>query len=397
MALRGPAPVPTWLRNPAAANVLDATLVVSVFVVGVIGHVAARTNAEVEAAAVGAGIIVCAAAAAAVLWWRRTRPLLMLLALLGVAVVGNGVDEPGLFAMQVGIELMLLFYAAGAWCTRPRLAFWVAVVFGVLIGGAAINDGSGVFAAGAFSLALVAFPLMTGYAARARRLYVEEVERRLLEAERDRDERARRAIVEERTRIARELHDVVAHHVSLIGVQAGAARTALGRSPESTRAALAAIEASSRDAVGEMHKLLDVLRPLDGTNGRAPQPGLRELPALLDRWRAAGFDVELGGQGGDDDLEPMLSLCCYRVIEEALTNVARHSSANTVAVEIEVDARRVRVAVRDPGPARATSSDGVAHRGLVGMAERVELLGGVLAAATDAGGGFAVEALLPRR
>jgi signal transduction histidine kinase len=390
------APAPTWLRSSGVTQALDGALIATVAAVGIAGHFAARTRTDVEAAPASIAILATATCAAIVLWWRRRRPLQMLGALLAIGIVANAIDEPGLFSLQVGIELMLVFFAAGAWGPHPRLAVGVATVFAVLIAAGAGDDGSGVLAAGAFALALVAFPLVAGFAWRAHRRYVDAVEQQLREAERDRDERARRAIQEERTRIARELHDVVAHHVSLIGVQAGAARTALDRSPETTRAALAAIEVSSRDAVSEMHTLLDVLRPLDGSNGYAPQPRLGELAALVERWRAAGFDIELRAAGPLEEVDALLSLCGYRIVEEALTNVARHSTARRVAVTLDVSAATVRVSVSDPGPARHPSTDGGARRGLAGMAERAALFGGEVTAGPTGDGGFAVAAVLPR-
>lgn len=392
-----------WLRSPRAAFALNAALVSLVFGVGLIGHIEARTDADVEAAPLGVPIVLFAAAAAVALWWRRTRPLQMFGVLFVVAVIAGSVGDPALFTLQLGIEMMVLFHAAGSWCSRPRLALGVVVLL-VLIGIAARSDGTAVLAAGAFGLALVAFPFAVGYAARVRRQYLEQVEQRLADAERDRDERARRAIEEERTRIARELHDVVAHHVSLIGVQAGAARTALDSSPDATRAALAAIEASSRDAVGEMRRLLDALRPLDDSRSRAPQPGLDALPALVERMRAAGIDVTIRAEGLppdglDTELPPSLSLTCYRIAEESLTNIVRHSQARTAVIDVAVRPDAVVVSVHDPGPARAVPVTDVRQscgRGLRGMAERVALFDGTLRTEPTAAGGFLVAAVIPR-
>jgi signal transduction histidine kinase len=389
----------SWLRSPGALRVLDALLVLAVFVVGLAGHEAARTNSEIEAAPLSVAAALFAGMAATVLIWRRSRPLVTLGVLVVVAMVAAGVVAPGLYPAQAGVELMIVCFAIGAWSTRSRRALVVTglVMLGVFAG--ARGDGSGVLQAGAFSLALVGFPLVAGYAARSRRLYVEEVERRLVHAERDRDAQARRAIEEERTRIARELHDVVAHHVSLIGVQAGAARRALERSPSTTQAALVAIESSSRDAVGEMRQLLDVLRPVDGRQSCEPQPGLGSLPALVGRWRAAGFDIACDTRGLDADLSPTLSLSCYRMVEEALTNVARHSAARSADVAVLVGGDVVTIAVRDPGPALAASGavEAAGGRGLVGMAERAVLFGGRMTSGPTSDGGFLIEAILPQR
>jgi signal transduction histidine kinase len=386
-----------WMRTAAAVRVLDGTLVAGVFALGIAGHVAAREDPDVEAAPLGVAIVVLAAMAATLLWWRRRHPLGVLAALIAVAVVAGSIDDRGLFSAQAGVELVVVCFAIGAWSTRTRLALAVTTVVLVLLVLGALDDGNGVWAAGAFGLALVALPVVAGYAARARRLYVEQVERRLAEAERDRDARARRAIEEERTRIARELHDVVAHHVSLIGVQAGAARTALDRSPEATRAALAAIEASSRDAVGEMRQLLDVLRPVDGSAAREPQPGLSGLPALVARWRDAGYEVVGRAEALESDVTPTVALACYRIVEESLANVARHSCARRVELDVVVDGQDVALLVADPGPARVDGPPRPDARGLRGMAERAALCGGRLEAGPDPAGGFRVSARLPRR
>jgi signal transduction histidine kinase len=386
-----------WMRTASAVRALDVSLVVAVALLGLAGHVAAADDADVEAAPLGLAVALCAVLAASLVWWRRRRPLGVLGGLAVVVLVADVIDKPGLFSGQVGVELVIACFAIGAWSTRPRLALTVTGLLLVVMVLGSLGDGNGVFAAAAFGLVLVALPLVAGYAARARRLYVEQVERRLAEAERDRDERARRAIEEERTRIARELHDVVAHHVSLIGVQAGAARTALVHSPDATRAALAAIEASSRDAVGEMRQLLDVLRPVDAAPARAPQPCLGELRRLVARWEGAGFVFAGRAHGLDADLPPTLSLSCYRIVEESLTNVARHSCARRVVLDVVVEHDAVAIAVLDPGPARAPGVARGDGRGLVGMAERAALFGGHLDAGPTADGGFRVAARLPRR
>jgi signal transduction histidine kinase len=236
-----------------------------------------------------------------------------------------------------------------------------------------------------------------GYAARVRRQYLEAVEARLAAAEHDREETARRLLAEERARLARELHDVVAHHVSLIGVQAGAARLSLGGPTENTANALAAIEQSSRSAVGEMRHLLEALRDGAAGNEPHPQPGLHQLHDLLGRWRAAGYQLDTNTTAVDlDGLAPTLSLSCYRIVEESLTNVARHSQARRVHVVVAVSSSDVRIAVADPGPPVTVGPGDGGGRGLLGIAERAALFGGVARCGPQPGGGFAVEAVLPR-
>jgi signal transduction histidine kinase len=300
--------------------------------------------------------------------------------------------------VQVALAIAVACFAIGAWSEHRRAvaASGAALVVVTVLGSAA--DGGGWVAALAISLALVALPIVAGVAARARRRELEEVEARLVDAERRQDEREQLAVQAERNRIARELHDVVAHHVSLIGVQAGAARATLGTSPDATRRALAAIEESSRAAVGEMRQLVEVLQPLDAAD-RAPQPGLGELGGLVERWRAAGVAVTLD-TADVGEVAPTLSASSYRVIEEALTNVARHSTARRASVAVRPTTSTIEIAVLDPGPAvvapRPPEERPRRGRGLVGMAERAALFGGSVAAGPTADGGFAVLASLPR-
>jgi signal transduction histidine kinase len=385
-----------WIRTEPGIRLLDAGLVLAVLAVGVAGMVAARTNPEIEAAPPSPALVGLSAAAAVALWWRRDHPFIVLGTVTWAVVVAAAIREPGLYAGQIGLELVIVMFAIGAWARSLWGSVALAAVALLSLYAGSVDDGNGVLAASAFSLALVGLPLVVGYAARSRRLYVEEVERRLVEAERDRDARARHALEVERSRIARELHDVVAHHVSLIGVQAGAARTALDASPETTRDALAAIEASSRDAVAEMRQLLDVLRPLDDEPAAAPQPGLTALDELLGRWRAAGFTITCDAQGTPTELPPALSLTCYRIVEESLTNVSRHTRARQAHVAIAIDPDAVRIRVSDPGPPVMQPTGRHSGRGLVGMAERVALHGGDLRTGPTGDGGFAVDVRLPR-
>lgn len=349
----------------------------------VVAQIVARGDGDVASPPLGAAAVACAAVSGAVLLLRRTRPILTLL-LCGLAAgVAAGVVPPGLFTQQTGITIILATYAIGAWSERPVASVAVPVATLALLVAGAHSDGSDLLSASTTGLAAVALPWMAGRAARSRRRYVEEVERRLATAEAERDER---------THIARELHDVVAHHVSLIGVQAGAARTALASSPDATQEALLAIEASSRAAVGEMHALLGALRDGDDGAPLAPPPGLAQLEPLVATFRATGLDVQLDAPR-PADLPPALDLTCFRIVEEALTNVVRHSGARSAAVRVEVDAGEVRVTITDPGPAVGRRGRG---RGLVGLAERVALFGGRHRAGPTDSGGFEVAATLPR-
>lgn len=240
-----------------------------------------------------------------------------------------------------------------------------------------------------------------GWAARNRRLLLRELEARAQRAEETREHEARRAVAAERSRIARELHDVVAHAVSVMVVQAGAARRQLDRDPDGAREAVMAVESTGRTALDELRRLLGVLRagvPSDA-DGLAPQPTLGSLGALVDRMRATGLDVSLDVQGSFEYLPAGVDVSAYRVVQEALTNVLRHAGDGPrveVAVH-QVDGEVVVEVVDDGRGAASDPRDRGAGQGLVGMRERVALFGGDLQAGPRAGGGYRVRARFPYR
>jgi len=239
---------------------LDGAIVAALFAADVTVQAMATAGLDVSSAELGAGAVVLAAVNAVILWWRRRRPLTVVAGVLALYAIAAAVTEPGLFSQLCGASVVLALYAMSSWSDHRRWALAIPAVLSLLVVSGSLDDGKGVAESAAAAMAIGALPWALGYAARTRRLYLVEVESRLADAERERVATARRAVLDERAHIARELHDVVAHHVSLIGVQAGAARTALGGSPEATRSALEAIEASSRAAVGEMRHVLDALR-----------------------------------------------------------------------------------------------------------------------------------------
>ena len=237
---------------------------------------------------------------------------------------------------------------------------------------------------------------------RTRRLYAEaDAERiRLLEAERE--DRARRAVQDERERIARELHDVVTHHVSVIVIQAGAALTALDRRPDAARSALTAIDQTGRAALADMRRMLGILGegPADDAGAREPMPGLDRLGELIEQVRGAGMSVELAITGERRPLDAGIELSIYRVVQEALTNVWKHSGAKTVSVIVDRDADALRVIVEDDG--RGFDGDGALHGealrgrfGLLGMRERLALVGGSLQIESQPGSGTPIYVRVP--
>ncbi len=373
---------------------MDRLLVAAVVIADLVAQLVVRLGGDAVSPPLSplAGLV--AVASALPLLKRRDAPLATLLGLGGAAALAAGWVPPGLLTQQTGVTVILGMYAIGSWSRRRWASVLVPGSIMVLLFLGAYGEAPDLVQAGTVALAAVALPWMAGRAARSRRQYVEEVERRLAAAETERDERARRAVLDERRHIARELHDVVAHHVSLIGVQAGAARMALDDDPATTRAALRAIEDASRTAVGEMRTLLGVLRDDDERLGLCPQPGLADLGDLVEDFRGAGLDVVLTAPPAVD-LMPALGLTGYRVVEEALTNVTRHSRAAAATVSVEVDPDEVRLVVIDPGPRREPAREG-GGRGLVGLRERVALFGGRQQVGPTPEGGFAVRVCLPR-
>jgi signal transduction histidine kinase len=210
---------------------------------------------------------------------------------------------------------------------------------------------------------------------------------------RDRERAAADAVAEERARIARELHDVVAHAIGVMVVQAGAARTVVDRDPAAAKDAIAQVERVGRDGLAEMRRLIGVLTDADTAAARAPQPGLAALDELLSTVRSAGLAVEVVRVGPQRPLPAGADLAAYRVIQEALTNVLKHAGPAHARVSLAYDEERLVIDVEDDGIGPAPTDD--AGHGLVGMRERVGLYGGDLRTGPRQGGGFAVRAAIP--
>lgn len=209
-------------------------------------------------------------------------------------------------------------------------------------------------------------------------------------------EGSRRALVEERTRIARELHDVVAHSMSVIQVQASTARYRLPEIGESASAEFDDIAATARASLTEMRRMLGVLRTEDQSAELAPQQGIDDVPALVDSIRRAGVEVGLVIEGGDAAAaaNPAVQIATFRIIQEALSNAVRHAPGARIAVRLHADAASIRIRVHNAAPPRSPEDHGTGY-GLRGMRERSELLGGSLSAGPDGDGGWTVEASLP--
>ncbi|MGH2934300.1 MAG: sensor histidine kinase [Gaiellaceae bacterium] len=326
------------------------------------------------------------------LFWRRTRSLLVVaLVIAGVVLqaVATGNSKEGIeLIVAVGIAA----YSVGAYSERPRALIGLAVL---AVGYAiyAVEDRNirtgrtGELWAGAFFGVGVLAAWLIGSFIRSSR------ERSTLEAEAAARERAAEdAVAEERYRLARELHDIVSHNLSVVVLQAGGARA---QGEHASGGALEKIERSSREALVEMRRLLGVLRESDDDAALTPQPGISQLESLAATIRAAGLEVDVAIEGDQADLPPALDLSAYRIVQEALTNTLKHAGAACAQVRIRRHPDLLTIDVVDDGTAIADVEHiGIGH-GLVGMRERVAMFGGTLDAAPRAGGGFAVHARLP--
>jgi signal transduction histidine kinase len=341
---------------------------------------------------------------------RRIAPVPVFIVTFG-ALLGQGLFAGDSFNSSIGALVALFTVAERA---PQRVSFLAALagatgIAALIIGQVGLQAGlSGLVQ----SLLSVFVVWLIGTWAQERRRYIGTVEQRATRAELEREQRAALAVAEERERIARELHDVVSHHVSVIVIQAGAALRAVDRRPADVRTALEAIDGSARSAMTEMRRMLGILGPgggparPDGAAGvtadeaLAPMPGLARLGELLEQVRAIGQRVELAVEGEPVALDPGLDLTAYRIVQEALTNTLKHARDGHVVVSIRYlpDALAIEV-VDDGGRGRHLGERGLAHgadpgHGLIGMVERAALFGGTLEAGRH-GTGFRVAARLP--
>jgi signal transduction histidine kinase len=266
----------------------------------------------------------------------------------------------------------------------------------VVLGGAAIvvyNDPIHSVGDFVFTPVLFAIAWLAGFALRERTAQAEAAELRAIHAEREREAAARIAVAEERARIARELHDIVAHAVSVMVLQVGAVRHKLPETLAEDANALRDVEQAGRTALAEMRHLISGMR-YDGQDAElAPQPGLDGLVALAEKVRRAGLPVRLHVEGDAFPLPRAIELSAYRIVQEGLTNALKHARASHGEVIVRYRPESIQIDVRDDGVGAATS-DGLGH-GLVGVRERVKIYGGEMAAGPAPGGGFILSARLP--
>lgn len=342
--------------------------------------------------------LVLAAVAGVLLCWRRRFPLTVVSGVVAVSFAYHLLGYPGL---APAVTLFVAAYTATAAPDRGRLPLVIGLIVLVAVIPVLPPYPAGFNAGALFGppVAMIGVAAL-GEATRLRRMSTEE---RLHAARTAAAEETRRHQVEERLKIARELHDVLAHTVTVISVQAAVGAEALEDRPQDARRALAAVRTAAREAMSELRSTLAVLR--DTASTTPPQPGLTDLPRLLDQARSAGLTVNVTTTGTSQPVPPAVELAVYRIVQEALTNTIRHSTAGAARVSLAYTTHEVTVEIHDDGPPTAAagsapgsglgSEPAAGSHGLVGMRERVRALGGTLDAGPVPVGGFRVAARLP--
>jgi signal transduction histidine kinase len=355
----------------------------------------------------GAAAVALVLAQTLPLAWRRRHPLVVGL-VTGLATAGYGLAPYPDLAMPIPIGGVVGLYSVAAWGSRrAALASGAVAAVTVVVTLSLPRTDADVVDAAFVSLALAGAWLL-GDRARVQRALAAELQERAARLERERAEEAGRAVASERARIARELHDVVAHHVSMMVVQAEAGPVAVEHDPARAAGAFEAIAATGRQALVEMRRLLGMLRgDEEQAPSLAPQPGLAEVPSLVEQVGRAGLRVELVLEGAQVALPAGVDLSAYRIVQEALTNAVKHSGAGRARVLVRYGERDLELRIENGvGSAsgrqsrdsdRQTRRSGRSGRGLLGMKERVNLFGGELRAGPGPDGGFTVDARLPIR
>ena len=390
---RRPTPV-RWVKaHPLLADSMLAGLLLVVVILSITGGDTTAqgvTYRDANALAIILGVLSAVPVA-----WRRRTPLAALV-VAGVAAVAY--EALGFAESATTIGVLICLYSVAAHCDRRRsiigavytaigtLVVFITARWGVNLGNIVSN------------VVVFATAWILGDNLRNRRAYLASLEDRAARLEREQVEQAHRAVADERARIARELHDVVAHNVSVMVVQAGAARRMTERDPARARDALTSVEAVGRQALDEMRRLLGVLRTEDeATEQRSPQPSVSQLDSLVAHVREAGLPVEVVVEGEPRPLMSGVDMSAYRIVQEALTNSLKHAGPAHARVMLRWGDHDLRLEVVDDGrglAADAPVSNGGGH-GLVGMRERVALFGGELQAGPRKGGGYAVSARIP--
>jgi signal transduction histidine kinase len=381
-----------WYRQSAVRDAVTALIATVVLVLGSYGE--AHPSQPSDQVQNGHPVpytpnaaLVLVAVACLVLAWRSRYPLAVLtvsvLAVVTYSALGyvNGAvllaPAIALFALARTVPLRQSMVAALA----TLIALGAATIF---------PNPFGAFGGGTLLLPfLVAAPFFGGIALRNRNAYVASIQARA-------DAEAMRRVDEERLRIARELHDIVAHTMATINVQAGVAAHVLAENPAAVAESLRAIRKSSKDGLRELRAILNVLRQADEGDPTQPAPGLAQLDTLITNASSAGPPVTLRRSGQPGDLPPAVDLAAYRIVQESLTNVIKHAGPTaTATVELDFAGHEVRVAVTDTGVGLVPGIMGAGGHGLIGMRERAASVGGTLETGPGPGGGYRVVAVLP--
>jgi signal transduction histidine kinase len=328
--------------------------------------------------------------------WRRRAPL----AVVAIVAVAGGVqavffDHSTQPSTELWLAVLIALYSVAAHGQRRQ-----ALLGGAMVAAATLAIDVRHLAAGerspsevAGEWALFAGVWLLGGYLHGWRLRAHRQQERADQLELDREERARAAVAQERTRIARELHDIVAHGISVMVVQARGGRRMLTVDPDEAREAFDAIESTGRQALVELRRLLGMLRKLDELPALAPQPSLRRLGELVDQVQEAGLPVRVAVEGQAVELPPGVDLSAYRIVQEALTNTLKHAGPATAQVLVRYRPADLELEIADDGRG-AADADGTGQ-GLIGMRERVALYGGEFASGHRAEGGYLVRARLP--
>jgi signal transduction histidine kinase len=383
-------PIARWLRAcpPGLADVLLAAVITTIAIAGTAAPRPPHGYRAPDAVA-----LVVTSIAGVSLTARRRWPIAVFATTLLASVIYAARGYPAGPAL---LTVLVSIYTAASRDRRVRsLALGLAATAGIGTARLLFTHQTPGEVAGK-ALGWIGASLFLGWAVANRRAFVAEIRDRAERAERTRDTEARRRVDAERLRIARELHDVVAHGISTINVQAGVAAHLIDRRPEQAGEALEAIKRLSKEALGELREILEVLRAVDTDDPRQPVAGLAQLDALIARSRAAGIGVTLDVAGVQRTLPVAVDLAAYRIIQEALTNVVRHAGQATARVQLAYSDRELLVEVNDDGTGPPTvDSPASAGYGLIGMRERAESLGGTFRSDGQPGDGFRVQAKLP--
>jgi signal transduction histidine kinase len=331
------------------------------------------------------------------LTWRRRRPIAVLAVTTAAALA---LLLAGFRPTAADLALVVAVYSVAGHSSRRAavpagLAFAVALAAVMLIAQLKYPQEPTQPQQYVVNFATFAFAWFLGLLQRNRRQHTAQLEALNRQLAEERERRARLAVSEERSRIARELHDVIAHAVSVMVVQAGAARRVAAARPEQAREVMTSIESTGRQALHEMRHLVGVLRNGDEPTSLGPQPRLTDVAALVEQAREAGLPVTLQVEGDRRPLPAGVDLSAYRIVQEALTNIRKHAGPASAEVRLRYSSGSVRIEVVDDGSGAAPGANGGRGQGLIGMRERVGMFGGRLEVGPLPQGGFRVLADLP--